>query len=385
MKEHIFYSYFIGTVCFIYVLISVSHIFLNFSSFTSLHYGSFVLLLFALIKGCGKFRINKPILTLGGFCVAVYIQNSLGRDYWYPLFELIVFPSLLVGMKNAFRVKHYKILLGFGIAIFIINAIVVFIEYRSHINLFYYDLTYFARFRTSGIWGHPLYGALITGLFMILIIMSFMGKIGKYIIWIVGFIVLLCYDARLATSTLIVISLLCLYFLRDISKKYFVRSLLFLVLFFLLFGLLSESDIGGRLFNASVNNIKSDSSIEARFVAFEMLSDLDIQSLLFGVKDQFELANQYHVLCAENAFIAHILVYGLPIAIFNFYIIISNLFDLTKGIILRYRILIMAYILITGMFSQSLLSGYVWHASFFYFIFICYNHSRVSRFVEIKS
>ena len=156
--------------------------------------------------------------------------------------KLLIVPVILVLYRRFVRDDKYHLLLYTAVTIYLINCVVSLYEYNYKINLFYSELTYFDRFRSSGIWGHPLYNALIHGGCMLFIIMSSLNKYFKAILWFLGLYVIFCFDARAATIVTVGLSVGILYCRRVISK----RNIIYIIAIGIIFALILDK-IGNNL------------------------------------------------------------------------------------------------------------------------------------------
>ena len=120
-----------------------------------------------------------------------------------------------------------------------------------------------------------------------------------------------------AVFSAIICSFLVLYFKGLIKFKNYKLIIPLLFVIYQIYNYLSNSDLGGKLFNADVA-IAEDSYF--RLIAFQMFADLDFNSMMIGVPDQFKYAEQYGALCAENGFVGNVLVWGLPCTLIIFYL-----------------------------------------------------------------
>lgn len=235
------------------------------------------------------------------------------------------------------------------------------------------------RFRASGIWGHPLYTALIHGACMIFILMSSINKKMKFILWFIGLFALFFYDARAATIMTVLVSFAYLYLDGDLNKKNIISILILTIVIILSLNLISQSELGGKLFDVQTKAFNDESS-NARIVAFQIFFDLDMQKLLLGVADQFDYVQKhYNVICAENAFIGLTLVCGFPLALLIFTLQIKNLWNIMKSKKIKYRYLIIAYLFATGLFNQALTTPNVWITFMMFYILFCFNSENLIK------
>lgn len=341
---------------------------------TTLHIVTYAPLLIFLISL--KTKLIQKLISIIFISFIIYeFHVFIGRSYLFDLLELLVIPSVLVSYRFFFRNDKYNILLYTALIIYIINCGVSLFEYQNKINLFYEDLTYFERFRSSGIWGHPLYNALIHGGCMIFIVLS--NKINNYlkaVLWFLGIYVMFCFDARAATIMTTIMTIAILYIKDIISKRNLLYIIAIGIIFILILNGISNTELGGKLFNSETNSFE-DGSSRVRRITIEAFFKQPFDDILLGVDDQFTLANKYGIICFENSIIALILRYGLVFALIIITILTKYTYRLTDGRNKKERYIIVLYILITGITSMALTSGYVWICYISFYLMICgYNN-----------
>ena len=145
------------------------------------------------------------------------------------------------------------------------------------------DMT-MTHFRSTALLGHPLANALIVSVLMSFFLISPFKQKYKYLLWFIGFIAVLCFNARGATIGNVVI--FCVYFLytQFYSKKHpykhKMRSLMFVaVLAGIACYLIMNGYIGGRL----IENDLDDGSAQVRIDIWRVFSKYDVKTFLFGV------------------------------------------------------------------------------------------------------
>lgn len=360
----------ICALCFFWMLIMINNIPGLSIPPTLLHiltYGPVLIFLIAI-----KAKIIQQIIGIIFIALFIYLFHYLiGRSYLFDILELLVVPSILVSYRFFFKEDKKNFLLYTALTVYIINCGVSLFEYQSKINLFYEDLTYFERFRSSGIWGHPLYNALIHGGCMIFIIIS--PKINNYskaFLWFLGIYVMFCFDARAATIMTTIMTISLLYINGAISKKNLIYIIVTGIIFFLIMKDIGSTDFGGKLFNSETNSFE-DGSSRVRKITIEAFFKQPFNDMLLGVDDQFSLANKYGIICFENSIISLILRYGLIFAFIIIFTLTKYTYKLTDGRKKKERYIIVAYILITGVTSMALTSGYVWICYFSFYLMIC--------------
>lgn len=350
---------------FVFILIDLSYIFKWATNGNNLflHIISLSCLLACYLMTNTNIRLYKGAVSVSFYLISTLFLMALGREeLLISCFTFFLLPPLFAKLNDEIKNKR-SIYVWLGVIVFLINGVVTIAEYNTGVNFFYFDMdkSYAAynRFRASGIWGHPLYTALINGISSLFILSSNLNSKIKMLLWIFGVMVSFCYDARASSVALILCSFYILYASGSFSKKNFFSLAFLLIISAVAFNYLSTSDLGGKLFNTDFNNFEDDSS-EARIVAFKILFDLSPNELFFGVDDQFRFAQRYGVLCAENSVVALILCYGLPIMLMILYVEIKSLFYVMKDISRKYQITFIVYWACAGIPNQSLSSSYLW-------------------------
>lgn len=303
------------------------------------------------------FRQKGLIITA---IISILFHYFLGRNYAWDLFELMVIPALLINSRISFYRLYNREILSYGIlCVLLFNCIITFYEYKYQVNLFYEDLSYFTRFRSSGIWGHPLYSALITGCGMLFILLSNFNVKIKVITYFLCLFAIFCYDARTATFLSIAASIAILFVKKAISKKNLIYICIVLIAGYFSYEFLSNSDLGGKVFDPTKNKF---SDVDARLVPFKIFSDIPWTDLITGINTKFLLLKKYDVIAIENSFIALSLKYGFIFTSFMFYFAINMIWQMMKGLNFKIRCICLSYFIIVGLTSEALVSPYVWGA-----------------------
>lgn len=316
-----------------------------------------------------QFRIYKKKLVLSMLLLWVLLKICGGFEI--KVFDMINFAFLMpiISYLSTYQKIYSKYLLITIVIIYLLNILVTLFEYKNNINLFYHDMNWkyenliegqYFRFRSSGIWGHPLYSSMIHGFMMLCILLSRLPKIIKYCLWLVGISTIFCYDARAATFAVLGCSALLILFTNNISLKNAFLAILLLIILFIVLKDIGSSDLGGKFFDVERSKF-DDSSSEARLIAFRMFFDLDFFQLLFGIGDDITYAQKYYnVLCAENAFITLVLRHGIILALIIFYLYLSCILYTTRNIKPKIKFILLSYFLAAGLFNQSLSSVSIW-------------------------
>lgn len=375
------------SIClFLYVLIELSQVLNKIMPIIVRHLIAYVFFCIPLFL-YNKKTIKLQILKIPFFCILFYCILFLATGRAISFFNILNFfvsTTILVALSSKKDIKQNKYFISSGIILYLLNICVTIFEYKNQVNLFYFDMnkqwiaenTYY-RFRSTGIWGHPLYSALIHGACMIFILMSDLKKQIKLILWFLGLFTIFLYDARAATIAVVLSSGYYIYKEGFFKIKNLIGIIFLCSLFYVCFDYISQSDIGGKLFDVQTKSF-NDSSSSTRLIAIQIFFDLNPENLLFGVDDQFEyVRKRYGIICAENSFVGLTLIYGLPLAIFIFYLQSRNIIWILKENSCNFKTLIILYLLLSGLFNQALVDYSVWNTFILMYMFFCFNKRKI--------
>lgn len=307
--------------------------------FITSFYPSFYLLLFAhfyCLYHSKKYRqVNRPVTWLFVICCVCYIFFKLlfGRDIpRMVLFNSIVLPAMYGSFFTYFSTARHQLKIRhLIIALYIINSSLALLERLTLQTLFPLNLAYENSdftiandlysdlFRSTALLGHPLSNALITAVVMGFILISDLKNSHKYALYLLGFVALLCFNARgaMLISGLSFI-IYVLYNLTNAKMKF--SSKLNIVIFMLIciaivVYLLGEG-YGGRFFEH--DDVSEDGSIMARIYVWFMFSYLDLKAILLGINgDEIErlVIRTMGIIHVENWLILFILDMGVILTI----------------------------------------------------------------------
>lgn len=319
-----------------------------------------------------RIRSNRyaPYYVLAAFLLLVF-QYALTKKIVYSecVFWLITPYCIMSSLK---RCKDYRnIFLITGITIYLINCAVVAYEYVNEQNLFYFQMNYFERFRATGIYGHPLYSALLHSSCMLFILYSRMFNILKILLYIIGFFIVFCYDARTATIVTLISTAILLYKWEYIRLKHLVPIIIVLFVLPYLIDYLDTSGLGGKLFTKEGTKIGVN---DPRLVAFEIFFDRSFDDILFGVIDQVKLAERYGVKAVENGLFCMILEYGLIPALAILFLLTLNLYYFIRIRLPKWEsMILLGSFIIIAVTSQAMATPYVWNDYMLLIFLFCSN------------
>ncbi len=257
------------------------------------------------------------LLFLTFFCGLKLITD---RSDGIRVYVLIVFctPILLASLPqiNKYPSVWNRFYIIYNV-FFVVECFVSFAERFLHHNFFIIDrglkvnLGGTEAFRSYGLLGHPLDNAVIVSTMMTFYLISNIKY--KYLFWGIGFLSLLCFEARSAiVGSLLILAVyfLCLNF-RD--NKNFYQKLKMNILLILCTGvgcLIAFSlGLGSRLVNRGLD----DESAQVRMDIWKIFDKYDIDDFLFGLdyKTIEEIMVTMGLFATENFWIDFLFRFGL--------------------------------------------------------------------------
>lgn len=288
---------------------------------------TYVLLVYFLIRwdrtACLKdFNYNFYILAFVFILVYRYlIGDGLG---WGKLLATIVTPLLAMFWTHdmLLRGNKEKVKLLFLI-MFVISIIIAIYEKTYHTLLFPYSnfneddingTIHGDYLRSNSVWGHPLTNAFAVSVVMIFILISDLNYLYKWILYVGGFVSLMCFGARAAVFFSIAFGVISLFVFNEKKRKikdFIIRLIFLFLLLFILFLVSKKITFTDRLINETVD--ANDNSTLARIDAFQYMINIDSSALFRGIgQDEFLLTHNH----IENWILMFIMFYGLLITVF---------------------------------------------------------------------
>ncbi|OYX86481.1 MAG: hypothetical protein B7Y83_01155, partial [Flavobacteriales bacterium 32-34-25] len=230
-------------------------------------------------------------------------------------------------------------------------------------------------FRSSAILGHPLNNALCVSTIMGFILISQIRLNLKLFYLILGFISLLCFNARAAILTWILLA--SIYLINLIrspnTKKRVVKTLILFVItiIYLMYNLIVEHGFGGRI----VHNDIYDGSAQSRVDVYSVFSYVSNFDLWYGNPSNYiPLMKKLHAGGIENSYIVLILNYG----ILMFLIIMLFYYYLIRRLIKHYTLydnfIILTSFLVVGSANNALSGSIPWG-----FLILCFHTFSISN------
>lgn len=367
---------FIGT-CFLAYL--GWHVEGNNVNFISSFYPSFFILLFSHIF----FNINSPkykkinrnntIFII--FSIIYFIFFKIITNRTVPtmlLFNSICLPILYASFFSYFsKITHQRKIKRLIIVLFILNSLIAIYERFTLQNLFSLNLAYTDSdfsiesdmyadlFRSTALLGHPLTNALITAIIMGFILISNIKTTSKYTLYILGFIALMCFNARasiLLSGLSFIVYILRTIFKKNIKSSTKILNFAFVIISVVIIFYLFNEGYGGRFFEK--DDISEDSSILARIEVWGILTNCTLNDILWGSADVTKLAMKtlgyVHI---ENWLILSVLMGGLVITIIAIIVLIPNFKYHLKNYTLFEKLLLLSICLGIASTNNSLACG----------------------------
>lgn len=367
---------FIGT-CFLAYL--GWHVEGNNVNFISSFYPSFFILLllhiFLNTHSSRYKKINRNNTIFIFFLFAYFIFFKVITNRTIPtmlLFNSICLPILYASFFTYFtQTTHQKKIKRLIIVLFIANSLIAIYERLTLQNFFSLDLAYkdsdfsiesdmYADlFRSTALLGHPLTNALITSIIMGFILISNIKTTSKYALYILGFIALMCFNARgsiLLSSLSFIFYILHTTFQKKVKFSTKFLNFAFVIISVTIIFYLFNEGYGGRFFEK--DDISEDGSILARIEVWSILANCTLSDILWGTADITKLAmktlGHVHI---ENWLILSVLMGGLVITILAIILFIPNFKYYLKNYTLFEKLFILSICLGIASTNNSLACG----------------------------
>lgn len=323
-------------------------------------------------------KLFPPISFIIVFIFTYLLLKNNGNNNFVGLFNHLLLPILCIQYMKGIDLKQLNYFRIGIIILYLTNCCIAITEYNLHINFLSYDLSYFDRFRATGLWVHPLFNALIQCICMLFILLSDLRKDLKIILYAIGLYTIFTFDARAATIMLIASSSYILFKQGIFSGKKIVFVFILIITCKIFYNFLSESGLGGKMLNLSTETIKDDGSTQARFIAIEVFFDRTWNELFTGVVNKEKLFSKYGLIAIENSFVDFTLSYGLITSISYFFLYTKSLNKLlSKTLNYKIKYLIIGTFLIVGITSTALTEYFIWIAFItFYYGFMPYSQIK---------
>jgi len=332
-----------------------------------------------------EFRIIRTTLILI-IPINLFIGGAeFAKSTFFLTTSLMLISIYLKSQKNEIKLKIKNVILTF----FLLNCILSVGEKIFQFNLFpysYYNnnieetLAMEGGFRSSAFLGHPLTNAVCISIIMAFIIISNYKILHKTALISLGFISLLCFNAKAAILIWAVLILFLIYYLLFKSKEkvspffyFFLGTALIITLM-----LVTKQGFGDRLTQSSLFDGSAQTRIDV-FDAFDYITSYDLwvgnpQSYLY-------ITNKLDAGGVENSFIVLILEYGIPISLLLIFMYTLWIRKLLRGIRFNVQMLLLVSFIGLGSANNSLSTSTPW-----IFFILCYNAflPDLQKFIEVK-
>lgn len=348
--------------------------------------------IFFKLNGNKLLKIYKEEITIILIAsVIIFIKVFLGQVFQINavIFILIIpmFISIIMGQQDYYnRTMCRNIILFF----FILECILAIWERISLINLFPYEdeLDYILTieewsFRSSAFLGHPLSNALAVSSIMGFILISSINPIVKPFYLLLGFISLLCFNARAAILIWILIALIYFYnFIRTNGTNLKSILLVFICIggfFYFFYTLIIDLGFGGRLIQSEV----LDGSAQTRLGVYDAFSYINNYDLWFGdARNYIPVMKKLGAGGVENSYIVLIIQYGVVPTIILFFLYYKLIKRYFKNYTFYQKSIILISFIIAGSTNNGLVSATIWGV----FILCIYSFSTdtFSKRIQLK-
>ena len=273
---------------------------------------------------------NQLLFLISFVCIfSIYkIFTDTGEGTRYLLLTIIGAPIIIstFPINNSYISKHtisfWRKIFKIFIYLYIVEIIIVLYERANgHMVFGWASLTNesiesmgVTNFRSTGLYGHPLYNALMVSIAMAFILISPLHSTKKYFLWGCGYLAIMCFNTR--SGIVINAMFFLLYILNNLisnNDKYgskFKNVFIALLVGFSSFFILSTGQIGGRL---SEMGLIDDNSSQVRIESLQFIYSADIKEFATGMTydDYNNLLTANQLRATENYWIDYLLRFGL--------------------------------------------------------------------------
>lgn len=269
-----------------------------------------------------KIKSQFFLLTylIANFCISAFVIGGEGAK-WSPI--------LLLGAPLLFSIfpfythinqQFIKIVFFFLIAFFLTEVLIAIFEKIqgsaifgwSNNNSIFLVLGSGTDFRSVALLGHPLQNALVVSILMSFILTSPLKKKYRYILWMLGFISILCFNTRAALVGNILIFIF--YYINNVkrtnrnhllSNVFVGMGCIFLGTYLILF-----TELGGRLMEMGLFD---ENSAQVRVDIWSIFDYFPLKDFLWGMSPSIKNIILYKtgLYATENFWIDWIFTYGI--------------------------------------------------------------------------
>jgi hypothetical protein len=344
-------------------------------------YSSLIIVFLFTVKFLGDskyklFNIYKEefhIILAGFFLLFIKIFLGQSDQINHIVFFLIVpmILSILLGVQN---ISNKRVIRKLILFFFIAECFLAIYERWSLTNVFPFvneiDESTIVEwsFRSSGFLGHPLANALCISTIMGFVLTSQMGIFFRLFYLILGFVSLLCFNARAAILMWVLLgTIYLLNLIRDRKTKKTVSLLLVIFLVtitYFIYSAMFNYGLGGRIAEGNI----MDGSANTRLEVFDAFNYINSSDLLFGnSRNYIPIMNKLGAGGVENSYIVLIIYYG----IFIFALLVLLYYSLIKRFLkdysLYFKFIILSSFLLVGSTNNGLVNVMPWG-----FLILCF-------------
>lgn len=376
-------------------IILVILIFLGMNVFTycgiNTNYAQFVIMTLGMIslyqtRNVWKFDGPYVYLLFFIFVFASYkLITDSGEGMRFLLLAVIGTPLLIGSFQSPERLSNlenlgfWKIVFSIVILGFIGETGLALYEHLQGHSVFGWvsgrvekvSITGVAEFRSTGLYGHPLYNALMVSIAMTFFLISSLKLKYKFLLWMMGFVAVLCFNAR--ASIAINAAVLAVFVFHSVFLNHSIKpsikiqiTLVGLIVFVLGAFLLMNGNFGGRLIQMGLFD---DGSAQVRVDIWDVFKYYSIGDFFYGM-DQKQISMMLYVMqlsATENFWLDWLFNFGIvfliPLSVLYFKFISKELI----GYPLFSKLLVSISFLMIASTNNSLSSNFM---ALFYFLLL---------------
>jgi hypothetical protein len=320
-----------------------------------------------------KFKPEFQIIFVGFLIIFIKVMLGQYDQIKLAIFFVMIpmFISVVLGKQRNFSLKFLQNLILF---FFVLECFLAIYERitLSHIFPLSEEIRLITiedlLFRSSSFLGHPLNNALCVSVIMGFILCSNIKSLYKIVYLLLGFIAILCFNARAAIIIWGV--LLTIHFLKIVLNKRTkntIRVLILLFFSFLIYSVyivITDFGFGGRLLKSEI----MDGSANTRLEVLDAFKFINTNDLIFGDANNYiSVMNKLGAGGVENSYIVFIIQYGLIITLILILLYAQLISRFLKNYSFYDRFILLSSFILLGSTNNGLAS-----ATPLIFFILCY-------------
>lgn len=355
----------------------------------------FLWCLYFLIGKRGKIKKTntmKIVLYIMLFSVFIMIfKIFLGQsDFVRECVIFLVIPCIFILTLENLSGRYISFLRFAMLSLYVFECILSVLE-RMQMKIFFANDDVYSiinkasdnwSFRSSALFGHPIANSMVVTVMIVFILCSNMKNNFKILLFMLGFLALLCFNSRAGIVISLIVSIPLIFrVIRNSSIQIRVLSFVLLIVGIIsIYHFVIDYNFGGRLFMLSEKGFFNDASSQARLDVFDFIDYINVDELLYGNNDLYErLLILMNVAGLENGYIALILKYGLILGIpLLIFLILLHYIQLKECYSQSELLLILLTFYGFGMTNPHLANGTVW----FMFLFSYYAFRSQKKIIS---